>query len=135
MLSLPHTVRIFLARDPVDFRKAFDGLCAIVRDEFGDDPFSGALFVFFNRARDRAKILLWDRNGFVLYYKRLERGRFERFVFPDPSVRRLGIDRAQLSMLLEGIDLRRSRFREHFRSSRRPKKREGEGAHLLRASG
>ncbi len=58
MLSLPPSVRIFLAREPVDCRKAFDGLCALVRDRFGDDPFSGHLFAFFNRRRDRVKILV-----------------------------------------------------------------------------
>ena len=70
MLSLPPSVRIFLAREPVDCRKAFDGLCALVRDQFGDDPFSGHLFAFFNKRRDRVKILVWDKNGFWLFAKR-----------------------------------------------------------------
>ena len=71
MLSLPASVRIFAAREVVDFRKGFDGLCALVRDGFGDDPFSGHFFLFFNRRRDRVKLLAWDRNGFWLFYKRL----------------------------------------------------------------
>ena len=63
-------------RSPVDFRKAHDGLCAVVRNEFDDDPFSDDIFVFFNKARGRIKLLVWDRNGFWLHYKRLEKGRF-----------------------------------------------------------
>ena len=78
MLSLPFQLRIFAAVEPVDFRKGFDGLVAIVRDGFREDPFAGDLFCFFNRRRDRVKILAWDRNGFWLHYKRLERGTFER---------------------------------------------------------
>jgi transposase len=76
VLSLPGTLRILVCRKGVDFRKAHDGLCAVVRDSFGDDPFSGSVFVFFNKARDRVKLLVWDGNGFWLFYKRLERGTF-----------------------------------------------------------
>jgi transposase len=112
MLSLPASVRIFAAREAVDFRKGFDGLVAIVRDGFGDDPFSGQFFLFFNRRRDRVKLLLWDRNGFWLFYKRLERGTFERIETGGGP--RVEIDRARLSMLLEGIDARRSKFRRYF---------------------
>lgn len=79
MLSLSSRVRIFAAVEPVDFRKGFDGLVQIVRDVFVEDPFAGHMFCFFNRRRDRVKILAWDRNGFWLHYKRLERGTFERF--------------------------------------------------------
>lgn len=63
-----------MARDAVDCRKVFDGLCQVVRDVFGDDPFSGALFLFFNQRRSRVKVLVWDENGFWLFAKRLERG-------------------------------------------------------------
>jgi hypothetical protein len=73
MLSLPSSVRIFLSRAPVDFRKAHDGLHAIVREQFGDDPHSGHVFVFLNRRVDRVKLLVWDRNGFWLLYKRRRR--------------------------------------------------------------
>ena len=116
MLSLPASVRIFLARDPVDFRKAFDGLCGIIQDEFGDDPFSGHLFLFFNKRRDRIKILLWDRNGFWLFYKRLERGTFDQYSESEGgrSAKRIEIDRSTLQLLLEGIDIRRSCYRKHF---------------------
>ncbi len=111
MLSLSTRVRIFAATEPIDFRKGFDGLVQIVRDGFGEDPFAGDLFCFFNRRRDRVKVLVWDRNGFWLHYKRLERGTFERV---DGSSKRIEIDRARISMLLEGIDTKSTRFRRHF---------------------
>jgi transposase len=124
MLSLPASVRIFLARDAVDFRKACDGLCAVVRDQFGDDPFSGHLFVFFNRRHDRVKILVWDHNGFWLFAKRLERGTFEWSVSKSDGVR-VELDRARLMMLLEGIDSSRAKMRKHFRSPIRLTERDG----------
>ena len=111
MLSFPARVRIFAAVEPTDFRKGFDRLVQIVRDVFEDDPFAGDLFCFFNRRRDRVKVLVWDRNGFWIFYKRLERGTFERI---DGSAKRVEIDRAQMAMLLEGIDTKSSRFRKHF---------------------
>ena len=102
MLSLAGTARIYLCRNPVDFRKAHDGLCALIRDEFRDDPFSGDVFVFHNGCRDRVKLLVWDRNGFWLLYKRLEKGTFP-FGTAGEEVR-VVIDRAQLAMLLDGIE-------------------------------
>lgn len=113
MLSLAGSARVFLARRAVDFRKAHDGLVAIVRDAFRDDPFGGDLFVFLNRRRDRIKVLVWDRNGFWLLYKRLERGTFERLEIADDAAR-VEIDRARLAMLLEGVTLKSLRFRKNF---------------------
>jgi transposase len=115
MLSLPGSVRIFVARQPVDLRKAFDGLCALTRDALQLDPFTGHVFVFFNRCRDRIKLLLWERNGFWLFYKRLERGTFA--VLGDVVAREeshVEIDPRQLRLLLDGIDLKKLRFRKHF---------------------
>jgi transposase len=113
VLSLAGSARVFLARSAVDFRKAHDGLVAIVREVFRDDPLSGDLFVFLNRRRDRIKVLAWDRNGFWLLYKRLERGTFERLALPDDAAR-VEIDRARLHMLLEGVTLKSLRFRRNF---------------------
>lgn len=110
MLSLPASIRIFVARDAVDLRKAHDGLLAVIRDAFGDDPFDGSLFVFVNRSRDRVKLLQWDRDGFWLHYKRLEQGTFKLDVKPDAS--RCEISRAQLAMLIEGIDLQKQKIRQ-----------------------
>lgn len=117
MLSFPFSTRIFMAVEPVDFRKAFDGLCGIIRDQFGDDPLSGDVFAFFNKRRDRVKLMVWDRNGFWLFYKRLERGTFERPPVSMSRGQRVEIDRGQLSLLLEGLEFRNSRYRKHFASS------------------
>lgn len=126
MLSLGGTHRIFLCRKPVDFRKAHDGLCALVRDQFGDDPFSGDLFVFHNGAKDRVKLLVWDRNGFWLLYKRLEQGRFPFAVRGDGA--RVEIERGELSMLLEGIDWRSAKRASHYTSTFAIKARDGSHA-------
>jgi len=111
MLSLASSVRVFAARERVDFRKGFDGLCAIVREQFGDDPLSGHLYLFFNARGNRIKILVWDRNGFWLFYKRLERGVFERI---EGHGARVEIDRVRLAMLLDGIDTKSSRIKRNF---------------------
>ena len=110
MLSLPASIRIFVSREAVDFRKAHDGLLAVIRDAFEDDPFDGSLFVFLNRRRDRVKLLQWDRDGFWLHYKRLERGTFKIDVKGDAP--RCEVNRAQLAMLIEGIDLEKRKIRQ-----------------------
>jgi transposase len=104
MLSLPSSVRIFLAREPTDMRKGFDGLAALVRRQ-GGEVFSGHLFAFISKRRDRIKILVWDDGGFVLYYKRLEKSRFQPPRCRDDA-HCVQLDSAQLAMLLDGIDLR-----------------------------
>jgi len=85
---------------------------ALVRDHLATDPFDGSVFVFFNRRRDRVKLLLWDRNGFWLLYKRLESGTYERLRACDSQ--RLVLSRAELSMLLDGIALKEGMKRRHF---------------------
>lgn len=109
MLSLPSAVEVYLASDRVDMRKGFEGLSAIVRNQWSKDLYSGHIFAFVGRRLDRVKLLWWDRGGPVLYYKRLERG---RFCMPDvdASTQVVRLDAAQLSMLLEGIDWRRVRL-------------------------
>ena len=72
MLTLLVSVRVFVYTEPTDMRRGFDGLAAIVDQMLEQDPFSGHLFVFFNRRRDRTKILFWDRDGFALFYKKEE---------------------------------------------------------------
>ncbi|MCA9696831.1 MAG: IS66 family insertion sequence element accessory protein TnpB, partial [Myxococcales bacterium] len=88
-----------------DMRKGFDGLAAVVRQQLRREPMSGELFVFLNRHRDRVKILYWDRSGWVIFYKRLERGSFKLPARPEPGQRALQLDAAELALLLEGIDL------------------------------
>lgn len=92
--------RIYLYRGACDMRKSFDGLCGMVRSELGADPLNGSLFVFVNRIRSMVKILYWDRDGFAIWQKRLEKG---RFILPQKSHGDGGIDRRELAMLLEGI--------------------------------
>lgn len=102
MLMFTPSVRIYLARDPADMRCSFDGLMGRVTGVLQADPFSGHLFVFRSRRGDRAKILFWDRSGFCLWYKRLEKGTFRFPLCDGPSVR---IEAADLALILEGIEL------------------------------
>ena len=104
MLSFPPSVRIFLCRQAVDFRRGFDGLAQLVRDFLHSDPLSGHLFVFRNRHADRVKILYWDRDGYALWCKRLEVGVFR---FPPASQGASGVEirAAELTMLLDGVVL------------------------------
>lgn len=104
MLTLPSAVRIVLATEPVDMRKSIDGLMALVRSSFGEDVYSGHLFVFVSRRGDRVKILTFSRGGFILYYKRLERGRF-RLPQVEAQAHVVRLDATQLAMLLDGIDV------------------------------
>ena len=103
MLSQNDGVRVYLACGSTDLRKSIDGLAAIVSQVFEADLFSNSLFVFCNHKRDKLKILTWDHNGFWLYYRRLERGRFR---WPDqPAEQSLAITRRQLRWLLDGLTL------------------------------
>jgi transposase len=105
MLTLPSSVRVYLAAEPVDLRRGHDGLVALVRNLWKLNPFDGHLFVFVGRRVDRVKILVWDRNGFVLYYKRLSQGRF-RMPKVTPGASRIELDSMSLAMLLDGIDVK-----------------------------
>jgi transposase len=108
MLTLSPAVKIYLSTAPTDMRKGHDGLRAIVEQHLGEDVYSGHLFVFVSRRRDRVKILAWDRGGFVLWYKRLEQGRF-KMPRVDLDQRSVHIDAGQLAMLLDGLDFSRVR--------------------------
>jgi len=105
MLTLPTSVRVYIAAEPVDLRRGHDGLVAIVRNDWRLNPFDGHLFVFLGRRLDRVKVLVWDRNGFVLYYKRLSQGRFRLPKIPTDAVR-VELDATTLAMLLDGIDVK-----------------------------
>ena len=111
MPSLSSTLRIFLAVEPADMRKGFDGLSQLVRDRIAQDPLSGHLYVFRNRRRDRIKVLYWDRDGFALWYKRLEKGTFR---FPEAVDGRVEVTPAEIAAVLEGIDLRHARRQARF---------------------
>jgi transposase len=120
MLNVPPAVRIFLCLEPADFRKQFDGLAALVTQVLGEDCFSGNLFVFRNRRGDRVKILYWDRDGYALWYKRLEKGVFRFQVRGYGHSRYAEVDWAELAMLLEGIDVASVKRSPRYR---RPAKR------------
>ena len=103
MLSLPPSVRVFVCLAPVDMRRSFDGLAAAAEQVVRQDPLSGHLFVFHGRRGDRVKILYWDRDGYALWYKRLEAGVFR---FPSDAADAKEITAADLGLIVEGIDLR-----------------------------
>ena len=129
MLSIPRAARVFLATGHTDMRKGFDGLFALVENVIREDPFSGNLFVFRNRRRDRLKVLWWDRDGLAIFYKRLESGSYQ---FPlDAGVKasvvksavsntegtaaaRCEIQSDELALLLEGIDLGSVKRRQRY---------------------
>lgn len=94
--------QIFLYRLPIDFRKQVNGLALLVEQEFGHNPFSGALYAFTNRQHNRIKCLMWEDNGFVLYYKVLAE---ERFKWPAPSQALLSLSGEQINWLLDGYDI------------------------------
>jgi transposase len=100
----PGPARIWLAAGVTDMRRGFPGLSALVQEKLARDPFCGHLFVFRGRRGDLIKALWWDGDGLCLFSKRLERG---RFVWPQAADGVVSLTRAQLSMLLEGIDWRR----------------------------
>jgi transposase len=114
MLSLPPSVRILLAREPADMRKGFDSLAHLVQSVLLEDPLSGHLFVFRNRRGDRIKLLLWDSDGFLIVYKRLEKGAF-RFPAPsDAEATSVTVKATELIMLLDGVDLQSVKRRPRY---------------------
>lgn len=102
MLSIGSHPRILMCSTPVDMRKSIDGLSFLVVGDLVSDPGDGTVYVFFNRARDKLKLLYWDRNGFCLWYKRLER---ERFKIPTISGDSCEISSASLRWLMDGLDV------------------------------
>jgi transposase len=112
MLSFASRTRIFVASEPVDLRRGFDGLAAATRQLIREEPLSGYLFAFLNRRRNRMKLLIWEPSGYWLLYKRLERGRFTLPQEPEPGRRHIVIEAADLTLMLEGIDLRGARRRK-----------------------
>ena len=104
MIGLPAGTHIWIAAGVTDLRRGFDGLSAIAQTALEQDPFSGHVFVFRGRRGDLIKLLWWDGDGLCLFAKRLERG---RFIWPQAENGTVSLTRAQLSMLLEGIDWRR----------------------------
>ena len=113
MIGIAHQARIFIYALPTDMRKSFDGLCGIVKVDFQKDILSGDYIVFFNRSLDRYKILLWDRDGLVLLYKRLEQGCFQRLPSNGQNLV-IEVDATTLTLILNGIDLSSAKRRKRF---------------------
>lgn len=113
MMSLGSTHRYWLYAGACDMRKGFDGLSGLVSSDLGRDPLSGEVFIFVNRGRNRMKLLVWERGGFVLWYKRLERGTFE---LPKPEVgaKSALVSWRNLVLILEGVELKSVRERRRF---------------------
>lgn len=118
MLSLPPSVRLFVATAVVDGRRGPDSLMVLVRDVLGQDIFEGHLFIFFTRRRDRVRIIYWDRNGVAMWTKRIEFGRFRFQSDGDDAVNVRAIEAAELALILEGIDLRGARRRPRWQPRR-----------------
>lgn len=116
MLSISPAVRIFVHALPTDMRKHFDGLAAIVSHSFGKDILHGDYFVFLNRARNRCKVLFWDRDGLVVWAKRLERGSFQVPGGRDATSLTIEIDSVTLAMMLGGIDLDHVKRRKRYQA-------------------
>jgi transposase len=111
MLTLGLTGRIWLCVEPVDGRKSFDGLAAVVTAHLQRDPLSGDLFVFKNRRGDRLKILAWQGDGFALYLRRLEKG---SFAFPSAATAEVSITATELAMILGGVEVQSAKRRLRY---------------------
>lgn len=114
MLTLGLTGRIWVCVEPVDGRKSFDGLSAVVTRHLARDPLSGDLFVFKNKRGDRLKILAWQGDGFALYVRRLERG---TFAFPVTAAAEVSVTATELAMILGGVEWHAARRRRYQRSA------------------
>ena len=117
MLSLSPAIRIFVHALPTDMRKSFDGLSAIVVHSFGMDVLRGDYFVFVNRSHNRCKILFWDRDGLVVWAKRLERGCFQLPSSADAASLAIEVDAVTLAMMIGGVDLGTAKRRKRYRAA------------------
>jgi transposase len=116
MLTFPSNVRLYLATAPADLRKGFDGLSTLVHSDLGVSPLRGDLFIFLNRRATQIRILFWDRDGYCVLGKRLERGTFRRVRAADGGAGGVEIDAGEFAMLFEGIDARHVRRRKRYKS-------------------
>lgn len=115
MLTLPSTVRVYVATGRVDLRKSFDGLSIVAQSVLGCDPTSGHLFCFFNRRANQVRVLFWDRTGWCIFAKRLAHGKFRLAAVTRDDVTSVRVDVAELMLILEGIDLVGAKRRERYR--------------------
>ena len=116
MFGLGPATKIYVAVEAVDMRKGFDGLYGLVRDQLGQDPLSGHLFLFSNRSRTRLKALVWDGSGLWVCAKRLEKGRF-RWPAASEEQHSVTMRAEELAMLVNGLDLKQAQPRKWYRRS------------------
>ena len=114
-MIIPSTVKFYLCLKPTDMRKGFIGLSNMIINELGDDPLSGHFYVFMNKAKNRLKILYWDRSGYAIWFKQLQEG---KFLFPSCLGQSKEIDATTLNMILEGVDLTTIKYQKRFKLSR-----------------
>ena len=107
------SARYFLYRETTDIRKGFDSLSGLISEQLGQNPMSGDVFIFVNRQRNRIKLLRWEPGGFVIFYKRLEKGTFELPESPKTD-KKLILDYGELAMLITGISMRNAKKRKRF---------------------
>jgi transposase len=112
VLNVPTPVRVFLYTVATDMRKSFSGLHGLIVESLQQDPLSGDWFVFVNRRRDRIKIMTWERDGFSIWYKQLQRG---TFAIPQHVSESLLLTSQQLALILAGVDLKQTRPRKRYR--------------------
>lgn len=117
LLSLHSSLRYYLYNGNTDMRKSYNGLTIVVRSELGRSPLNGDVFIFFNKHCNQVKLLLWEGDGFGIYQKRLEKGRFE---LPQQGADNPGmiLTHQQLHFILQGIDLESVRFRKRYQSNK-----------------
>jgi len=114
VIGLPPQIPIYLYTTPTDMRKSFNGLCGIVTNQMGKRPDSSEAFVFVNRFCNRMKILLWDKGGFWLFYKRLEQGQFQLPVFSNHPSTNKPLSYNELLMIIEGVDFSSIKMKKRF---------------------
>jgi len=114
MVTFGSTMRYFIYRGAVDMRKSFDGLQGLVKNHVGRSGLEGEVYLFFNRRRTQVKMLVWDRSGFVIYYKRLEQGTFEQFSGGNESDAAQSVSWSHLQMIMEGVKLQSIEQRKRY---------------------
>ena len=116
MLHLSSTIRYFLYRSPADMRKGFDSLSGIVSSQMNQQVLDGSIFIFLNRNRTHVKLLLWEGDGFALYYKRLQHGTYE-LPLPGSDATTMSITYQQLQFMLQGVALQKIEYRKRYKIS------------------
>lgn len=114
MFSLTQSYNYYLYLNPCDMRKSFDGLCGLIVNHMGQDPINGDAYIFINKNRNKLKILRWESGGFILYYKRLEEGTFEKPQY-DKESETFNIEYSHLLMMIEGISVKGIRKRKRYK--------------------